>query len=97
MPAYLIVCREEPVRDEAAFAEYQRLNREGQRGEHNIVPRVLYGAVHPLEGQAPDAVVILEFPTVEEARAWYNSPSYQAALPHRLKAAAYRTIIVEGL
>ena len=97
MPAYLIVCREEPGRDEAAFAEYQRINREGPRGDHKLAPRVLYGAVHPLEGQAPDAVVVLEFPTVEEARAWYDSPNYQAALPHRLKAAAYRSFIVEGL
>jgi uncharacterized protein (DUF1330 family) len=40
---------------------------------------------------------MLEFPTVEEAQAWYNSPGYQAALPHRLKAADYRAYIVQGV
>lgn len=69
MSAYLIVYREEPVRDEAAFAEYQRQNREAPRGDHKLAPRVVYGAVHPLEGQVPDGVVMLEFPTVEDAKA----------------------------
>ena len=97
MPAYLIVCRDSPVRDEASFAEYQRRNRETNPAEFKITPLVVYGAVHGLEGQAPDGVVMLQFPTVEDATAWYNSPGYQAALPHRLSSADYRTIIVEGL
>ncbi|SDA36969.1 DUF1330 domain-containing protein, partial [Sphingomonas sp. NFR15] len=46
---------------------------------------------------APDGVVVLEFPSVEEARAWYQSPGYQAALQHRLKATTYRVIITEGV
>ena len=97
MPAYLIVYRDSPVRDEASFAEYQRRNREMNPAELNITPLVVYGAVHGLEGQAPDGVVMLQFPTVNDAKAWYHSPAYQAALPNRLKAADYRTIIVEGL
>jgi len=97
VPAYLIVYRDSPVRDEAAFAEYQRRNRETDATAFKITPLVVYGAVHPLEGQAPDGVVMLQFPTVEDAKAWYESPAYQAALPHRLSSADYRTIIVEGL
>ena len=97
MPAYLIVYRETPVRDEAGFAEYQRRNREASPVEHKITPLVVYGAVHPLEGQAPDAVVMLQFPTVADAKAWYNSPAYQEALPYRLNSADYRSIIVEGV
>lgn len=96
MPAYLIVLREGPVRDEAAFAEYQRLNRVSPPGEFPITPRVLHGAIDALEGAAPDAVVMLEFPTSADARAWYESANYQAALPHRLRAGDYRSIIVEG-
>lgn len=44
-----------------------------------------------------DGAVVLEFPTVADARAWYESPLYQQALPHRLKGAEYRVFIVEGL
>jgi uncharacterized protein (DUF1330 family) len=62
-----------------------------------LKPLVVYGALEPLEGKAPDGIVMLEFPTVEAAKAWYNSPEYQAAVPHRLKAADYRAVIVQGL
>ena len=50
-----------------------------------------------LEGEAPDGVVMLEFPTVEDAKAWYFSPGYQAAAQHRKKGAHYRVILVEGI
>jgi uncharacterized protein (DUF1330 family) len=29
--------------------------------------------------------VVIEFPSAEAARTWYNSPEYQAALPMRLE------------
>lgn len=92
----MIFTREEPVRDPEAMAEYQRLTRE-IAGDYKLKPLVLYGAVEALEGPAPDGVIVLEFPSADAARAWYNSPGYQAALPHRLQAADYRAIIVEGV
>lgn len=97
MPAYLIVYRETPVRDETAVAEYQQRTREMSPEEFQLQPRVVRGAIHALEGTPPDAVIMLEFPTVEAAKAWYGSPAYQAALPFRLRSADYRSIIVEGL
>ncbi len=97
MPAYVIVLRESPVRDPAELAEYQRLNRENRDPSSPLEPVVVYGRIEALEGEAPDGVVVLRFPTVEDARAWYDSPAYQAALPHRLKAADHRVLIVEGL
>jgi uncharacterized protein (DUF1330 family) len=96
MPAYLIVLREGPVRDAAALAEYQRKTRENP-GDFRLKPLVVYGATQALEGEAPEGTIVLEFPSVEEAKAWYNSPSYQAALPYRLKSADYRAFIVDGL
>jgi len=41
--------------------------------------------------------VVIEFPTIEAARACYNSPTYQAAREHRLAASTGRVIIVEGI
>lgn len=95
MPAYLIVLREEPVVDPAALAEYQRQTRE-IRSDITLKPLVVYGATQALEGDKPDGVIVLEFASVEDATAWYNNPDYQAALPHRLKAARHRAFIVEG-
>lgn len=68
MPAYLIVTREGPMREPAEMAEYQRKTRQ-MSGDFKLTPLVVHGAVHPLEGEPPEAVVLLQFPTVEDARA----------------------------
>lgn len=96
MTAYVVFLREGSIQDPAAMAEYQRLNREN-KGDFKLKPLIVYGALEALEGEAPDGIVLLEFPTIEDARAWYKSPGYQAAVPHRLKGAAYRAFIVKGL
>lgn len=96
MPVYMLFIREQPVRDQAELDTYSRMNRAGPR-DPNLKPRVVYGTIEALEGVAPDGIVMLEFPTAEVARAWYNSPAYQAALPHRKKGADYRALIVQGL
>ena len=41
--------------------------------------------------------VIVEFPTREAFRAWYDSPEYQAILPMRLDAAPGTLIVANGL
>jgi uncharacterized protein (DUF1330 family) len=40
--------------------------------------------------------VVLEFPTIEAARACYHSPEYQAAMALRTNASAGDLIIMEG-
>jgi uncharacterized protein (DUF1330 family) len=40
--------------------------------------------------------VILEFPSREAFRAWYDSPEYQAILPLRLKSAPGTLIVAAG-
>lgn len=96
MPAYVLVMRESTVRDPEALTEYQRLNRINPR-DPNLTPLVVYGKTEALEGEAPDGTILLQFPDMEAARAWYHSPAYQEALQYRLKAADYRAFIVEGL
>jgi uncharacterized protein (DUF1330 family) len=95
MPAYVVMIRDRMI-DPAEFATYGQKAREA-RGDHKITPLAFYGPHQTLEGPDPEGVVILQFPTVAEARAWYDSPAYQAALKHRLAGAEYRTIIVEGV
>jgi uncharacterized protein (DUF1330 family) len=45
----------------------------------------------------PKRIVIIEFPTMERAQAWYDSPEYQEVLPIRLRANRDKMVIVEGL
>lgn len=56
------------------------------------------GAVEVLEGeQARERLVILEFPSVEQARAWYTSSPYQEILPIRQQYGRSRLLLVEGV
>ncbi len=96
MPAYLIVMREEAIQDPDAFTIYQQKTRH-MSGEYSLTPRVVYGQIEAMEGEAPDGVVVLEFPSLEDAKAWYNSSEYQQALPFRLQSARFKSFIVEGL
>lgn len=46
---------------------------------------------------AVEGVVILEFPTFDEAKAWYDSPAYREVRENRFRGADYRAVIVEGV
>ena len=96
MAAYLIFIREGAVRDTAEFAEYSKLARSAG-GDIKATPLVAYGAVTPLEGEPADGMVVMQFDNAEDAQRWYDRPGYQDAIPHRMKAADYRVMLVQGL
>lgn len=51
-----------------------------------------------LEGDwNPERLVMIQFPTLERAKAWYDSEMYKEASVYRNKAAKTRMIIVEGV
>jgi uncharacterized protein (DUF1330 family) len=55
-------------------------------------------ALDVLEGAAASGrLVIVEFPSAEQARRWYASPEYAAALKIRQHALRRRLILVEGV
>ncbi|WP_284946107.1 DUF1330 domain-containing protein [Acidisoma cladoniae] len=64
---------------------------------HPVTPLAFYGPIETLEGSKVEGAVIISFPTLEDAHAWYYSPAYQAAKEHRLKGADYRVFFVEGV
>lgn len=100
MPAYMIFSREGPIVDQAEMDRYSAMNRaSGGRSvqDYGLKPLAIYGAQQVLEGDGPEGVVLLEFPTADAARAWYDSPDYQAAMAHRLRGAPYRALLVEGV
>jgi uncharacterized protein (DUF1330 family) len=55
------------------------------------------GATTSLEGQPAKRVVILEFPSVEKAQAFYDSPQYKRARNAREGAAVADIFIVQGV
>jgi uncharacterized protein (DUF1330 family) len=55
------------------------------------------GAIEPLEGEwRPKRLVILEFPDLERARAWYGSREYAPLIELRQRAARGSVVLVEG-
>lgn len=45
----------------------------------------------------PKAYVLVEFPDLATAKAWYDSPEYAEARATRADAATGRFVVVEGL
>jgi uncharacterized protein (DUF1330 family) len=56
------------------------------------------GEVAPLEGGwTPSRIVVIEFPSLEAARRFYDSPEYREARDARAGAANMRMIAVQGI
>lgn len=94
MAAYVILTRES-TSDESELAIYRDKAPLALVGR-SVQRHVKYGEITQLEGDAPEAVVVISFPTYAEAQDWYQSPEYQDALRHRLAGAVYRAFIAEG-
>jgi uncharacterized protein (DUF1330 family) len=95
MAAYVIV--NVTVRDPARYEEYKRLATPtvGAYGGRYVARG---GAVDVREGGwMPSRLVVLEFPTVERARAWWNSPEYAPAKAVRQSCADTQLVITEGV
>jgi uncharacterized protein (DUF1330 family) len=54
------------------------------------------GKAEALEGAAPRRVVVLEFPSYEQAAQWYRSPEYTRLAALRRTASTGRIVLVEG-
>jgi uncharacterized protein (DUF1330 family) len=94
MPAYIIAMVN--IKDPERYQEYAK--RAGPaNAKHGSRFLVRGGKKHPLEGSIPfERIVVSEFPDVETAKQFYHSPEYQEARRHRLGAADFNMVIVEG-
>ncbi len=95
MAVYMIFTRER-MRVQSEYDIYAQKARPALAG-HPVTPLVLYGRYEVLEGAEVDGVVVLQFPTFADAKAFYESPAYREAREHRFKGADYRVLIVEGV
>ena len=95
MPAYVIA--DIDVDDAQKFEEYKKLAPPSSTpfGARYLVRG---GTVEGLEGSwMPKRFVVIEFPSLEQARAWWNSPAYTAARNIRQACAKSNFILVEGV
>ena len=94
MPAYVIVLMEE-ISDPSALDEYRRLALPAL-AEREVAFRIRRGEFEVREGDDIQSVVMLEFPTMEAAKDWYDSPEYQEALKARRKGVKCHVIMAQG-
>jgi uncharacterized protein (DUF1330 family) len=93
MAAYVI--GEIEVMDPAAYQEYgKQVLATIQKFGGKFVVRG--GKAEPLEGAAPKRIVVLEFPSLEQAKSWYHSADYAPLIKMRQKASRGRLIVVQG-
>jgi len=94
MPAYIIAMVN--VTDPSKYPEYAK-GAGPANAKYGGKFLVRGGKKTTREGDVPfERIVVTEFPDVEAAKKFYNSPEYQAARKHRLGAADFHMIIVEG-
>jgi len=95
VPAYVII--ETDVHDAEQYERYKAASPESVRsGGGRFVARG--GELAVLEGDwDPSRVVILEFPDLEAAQRWYDSPGYVEVRKLREGAANLRMVAVQGL
>ncbi len=95
MSAYLIFTREQTLNpDELATYAKEIV---GTFPGHEMKLLAEDGAQQDLEGPPTEGTVVVEFPSMEAARAWYDSPAYTAVRQHRLQGAVYRVLLVQGV
>ncbi len=94
MPAYLI--GDIDVQDAEAYEAYKKITP-GAIAAYGGRFLVRGGAVDSKEGGwKPTRLAVVEFPSMEQARKFYDSPEYAPALAIRLKSAKSRLVLVEG-
>jgi uncharacterized protein (DUF1330 family) len=95
MAAYVIT--DIDVSDPVRYEDYKALS--GSSAARYGGKFLVRGGPHQtLEGDwQPHRVVVLEFPSAEQAREWWSSPEYEEAKAIRRAASESRIILVEGI
>ena len=95
MAAYLVV--DIDVTNPAQFEEYKKLAPAAiaKYGGRYIIRG---GAYEVVEGDwKPQRLTIVEFDSMEKAKAFYTSPEYGVAIKARAGAAKFKALLVQGI
>ncbi len=94
MPAYIIV--EIEVTDPVGYEEYKK---QAAATVHKYGGKYIVrgGTTEVLEGNwKPKRIVILEFPSMDRAKEWLNSPEYREPRKQRHATAKTHMLVIEG-
>jgi len=95
MAAYLVV--DIDVTNPAQFEEYKKL-APAAIAKYGGRYLIRGGAYEALEGNwKPQRLTIVEFDSMEKAKAFYTSPEYQVAINARAGAANFKALLVQGI
>ena len=84
------------IHDPATYERYKLL-APPSIGKYGGRYAVRGGVTDTLEGKwEPQRLVILEFPSAERARAWWNSPEYAEAKAIRQSCATTDMVLIDG-
>jgi uncharacterized protein (DUF1330 family) len=94
MPAYIIA--DVTIHNPVEYEDYKKLTPQ------SLIPFggkfiVRGGPAETLEGEwQPGRLVVIEFPSIEQAKAWWNSPGYAPAKALRQRTSTASLIVVPG-
>ena len=95
MAAYLVVDIE--ITNPTQFEEYKKLAPAAiaKYGGRYVIRG---GAYETVEGNwKPERITIVEFDSMEKAKAFYTSPEYGVAIKARAGAANFKALLVQGV
>jgi uncharacterized protein (DUF1330 family) len=93
LPGYVVA--EVDVTNPDAFKEYAE-KTPGTIAKYGGHYMIRGGKFDSIEGDAPKRFVVIQFDSVEKAKAWEDSPEYNAIKPIRHSSAKSRVFIIEG-
>lgn len=94
MPAYFVYICQEVIDRKELEVYWSKIGPTLEGYQPRAI--VAYTPFEQLEGDKVDGVAVIEFPSFETAKAWYDSPAYQAIRHHRIKGANYIGLLAEG-
>lgn len=95
MAAYLVV--DIDVTDPVQFEEYKKL-APGAVAKYGGRYLIRGGAYESVEGDwKPQRLTVVEFESMDKAKAFYHSPEYQTAIKARKGAAKMNMLLVHGI
>jgi len=95
MSAYFVFTREKTL--DARELEIYWSKVKPTFAGHEVKVLASYGPHEDVEGPPTEGTVIAEFPSMEAAKAWYESPAYREVREYRFRGAIYRAVLVEGV
>ena len=84
------------ITDPVQYEEYKKFSTLAMQA-HGAEVCVRGGKIEVLEGDwQPERMVVLKFPSVEQAKRFYDSPEYRRAREARTRAAVMCAVLIEG-